>query len=171
MKKFFISYSRDDKHWAYELWRALRDRMHLDVWIDLKLLPATDWWLSIVESIEECDCFIIVLTPKSGESIYCTEELNYAVALNKPILPIMLKNCASPKALRHIQYENATGDVPMGDLLLTMSMAFNRIQTDISLGKYPKPTSEVERPTEPIARDAASLYELISQAVRSPRSR
>jgi len=68
--KLFVSYSRDDKQWVYDFWRSIRERLR-----------------------EEADCFIMVLTPRSLESIYCMAELDYALALNKPILPLMLKPC------------------------------------------------------------------------------
>ncbi|MCA9905148.1 MAG: toll/interleukin-1 receptor domain-containing protein, partial [Anaerolineae bacterium] len=86
MTKLFISYSRDDKAWVYELWRALRDRAHYDAWIDQRIVPAQDWWDSILTNVEDADCVIYVMSPKSVESIYCVAEVNYALALNKPVL-------------------------------------------------------------------------------------
>lgn len=137
--------------------------MHYDVWIDQKLIPATDWWVSICEAIADCDVFIIVLTPKSVESLYCTEELRYAVALNKPIIPILLKNCAYPSILGRRQYEDATAGTAIEELLLNISQTLMRVSTDLYQGKYITPP-DVEVPDEPIASDSGSLYEMLSQA-------
>jgi len=82
MKKLFISYSHDDGDWTGDLWRALRDEMDYDAWIDQRIVPATDWWATVLENIETCDCFIYVMTPKAIESIYCQAEVAYALALN-----------------------------------------------------------------------------------------
>jgi len=90
--KLFISSSRDDSAWTYEFWRTLREETSHHIWIDQRIVPASDWWRSILDEIEHCDCFMMVMSPKSVESIYCLAELNYAVALNKPILPLMLKS-------------------------------------------------------------------------------
>ncbi len=78
--KLFISYSRDDKAWVYELWRALRDEANHDAWIDRRLVPAQDWWNTVLDSIEACECILYVISPKSAESIYCRTKLSYALA-------------------------------------------------------------------------------------------
>jgi len=85
--KLFISYSRDDKAWVYELWRGLRDHAYHDAWIDQRIIPAQDWWDSILTNIEAAECVLYIMTPKSVDSIYCQAEMTYALALNKPILP------------------------------------------------------------------------------------
>src|SRR5205823_9072955 len=75
-----------------------------DVWIDHQLVPGSNWWENILENIESCEAFIYVMTPKSVTSIYCLAELSYAMALNKPILPLMLKSSDYPPLLNRIQY-------------------------------------------------------------------
>ncbi|MEO1645161.1 MAG: SUMF1/EgtB/PvdO family nonheme iron enzyme, partial [Chloroflexota bacterium] len=127
--KLFISYSRDDKAWVYELWRNLRDELHLDVWIDQHVVPAQDWWATICKNIEDADVFIYVMTKKAVDSIYCTGELNYALALNKPILPLMLKTCDYPVALskERVQYQVIT-DMSMDTVLLKIMIGLMEIQ-------------------------------------------
>jgi hypothetical protein len=159
MHKVFISYSTDDKVWTYELWRAIRDRLNWEVWIDQKLIPATDWWVSICEAIEGCDIFIIVLSPKSVASKYCTTELGYAVALNKPIIPLMLKPCHYPTRLGRRQYEKITNGTPLGDVLLSISNTANKITFDRGQGQYEMPDGVVA-PDEPLG----DLHELLAQA-------
>jgi formylglycine-generating enzyme required for sulfatase activity len=159
MHKVFISYSTDDKVWTYELWRAIRDRLNWEVWIDQKLIPATDWWVSICESIKGCDIFIIVLSPKSVASKYCTAELGYAVALNKPIIPLMLKPCHYPTRLGRRQYEKITDGMPLGDVLLSISNTANKITFDRGQGQYEMPDG-VKAPDEPLG----DLHELLAQA-------
>lgn len=153
--KLFINYSRDDKTWVYEFWRALQDSTNYEIWLDRRLVPASDWWDTILEHVENCDCFISILSPQAAESIYCQAELDYALALNKPILPLILKTCAYPAKLnnKRIQYENIT-NMPVDRVLIRATLALGEIQLDIMKGLYPKhtlprpslPTPHVQRP-------------------------
>lgn len=149
--KLFISYSRDDKAWVYELWRALRDRAHHDAWIDQRIAPAQDWWATILKHIEECDCFLYVLTPKSADSIFCAAEVEYAVALNKPILPLMLKPCDYPAMLRsrRLQYHSITDDSSLSDVLFVVANGLTEVRVGLVQNHYPAPAVAPSRPSEP----------------------
>lgn len=149
--KLFISYSRDDKAWVYELWRNLRDRAYHDAWIDQRLVPAQDWWETILLNIETCECCIYVMTPHSVASIYCRAEVDYAVALNKPILPLMLKTCDYPDNLRkmHVQYQIIKDDMTLGDVLFIIERAIGEVREGQQRGKYQPPKSVLPRPDEP----------------------
>jgi hypothetical protein len=149
--RLFISYSRDDKAWVYELWRALRDRAFHDAWIDQRIVPAQDWWESILQNIEAAEAAIYIMTPKSVESIYCIAEIEYAAHLNKPIVPIMLKTCDVPGLLRlrRIQFQTVTDQISMGDVLFTIERAVREAQIAQLQGKYQPPDIVPVRPEEP----------------------
>jgi formylglycine-generating enzyme required for sulfatase activity len=149
--KLFISYSRDDKAWVFELWRALRDRAHHDAWLDQRVAPAQDWWDTILTNLEESDCVIYILTPKSAESIYCRAELAHALALNKPVVPLILKPCDYPSNLkaRRIQYYQIADNDTLGDILFTTERGLGEIRLGLFQGKYPAPNSIPARPAEP----------------------
>lgn len=149
--KLFISYSRDDKAWVYELWRALRDRTYHNAWIDQQLVPAQDWWETILQNIENCECCIYVMTPKAVESIYCAAELNYALALNKPVIPLMLKSCDIPGEIkkRRIQYSTISDGDSLGDVLFVIERALSEVRVGLIQGKYPSPQRVPIHPDEP----------------------
>lgn len=165
----FISYSHtsDEKEWVLEHVRALRNRTDHEVWLDEAILPAQDWWHSILEHIESADSLIYVMTPKSAESIYCLAEIRYALSLNKPVVPLMLKTCDYPKALEHrrIQYQViADGTTPEG-VLFMIERAIGAIREemvedkyrDTDKRKYAPPDPRPPRPDEPKpTRSAAS---------------
>lgn len=159
--RLFLSYSHDDKAWVSELWRTLRDRAKHDVWMDTHIRPAQDWWATILQSIAGCECFIYILTPKSTESIYCRAEMGYAVALNKPILPLILKACEYPADLntRRIQYDEVNDD--LRDALFVVADALGQIGMDILRGNYPPR----EAPTPPEPR-ATKKQEQVSEVYR-----
>ncbi len=149
--RLFISYSRDDKAWVYELWRALRDRAFHDAWIDRRIVPAQDWWDTILTHIEQAECFIYVLTPKAVESIYCLAEMRYALALNKPVVPLVLKPCDYPLDLseRRIQYATVEDGMTVGDVLFTVERALGEIRVGLVQGRYAPPDPPPPRPDEP----------------------
>ncbi len=131
----FISYSRDDKAWTDEFWHKLRDENH-DMWIDQRLVGANTWWATILEHIEACDCFLIIVTPHALDSVFCQAELDYALALNKPVLPLMLKPCDSLAVLGEIPYVDISGDIAMDQALLRVIRALHEINLHLESGKY-----------------------------------
>jgi hypothetical protein len=147
--KLFISYSRDDKAWVYELWRALRDRAHHDAWIDQRLLPAQDWWASILENVENCECCIYVMSPMSVQSIYCLAEVRYALALGKPVLPLMLKSTDVPAELteRRIQYLSLNDKMSLGEVLFEIERGLGDVRIGLLQNRFP--SQMASRPLEP----------------------
>ncbi|MFN8484810.1 MAG: SUMF1/EgtB/PvdO family nonheme iron enzyme [Anaerolineae bacterium] len=166
--KLFISYSRDDKAWVYNLRDALRTESDHEVWIDRGLVPGQDWWQTILESIEAHECFVYVVTPKSVESIYCQAELGYALALNKPILPLMLKQADYPSTLQHIQFQFITDEMNIDRVLLKVERGLSSIQRDIDRGKYVEPTPRRPRPGPPTpAREPEQVAEVFALAAEA----
>src|SRR5450432_1691207 len=136
--KLFISYSREDKAWVDELSRALRDKASHDILTDRRLVPADDWWATILENVESCACFVYLMTKPSVESIYCAAELRYALALNKPILPVMLKPCDTPSelSLRQIHPIVISEDTNLDTALVKIIEGLHKIELGISQNKY-----------------------------------
>jgi hypothetical protein len=166
--KLFISYSRDDKAWVYDFAQKLKDDPEYEVWIDRRLVGADQWWESILEAVEWCDCFIVVLSPKCVASIFCAAELDYALALNKPILPLVLKDCNIPASIlsRQIQYEDLSNTATVDNALIRCERALNRVQRRLDQGRYLPPSSAPDRPPvpEPEAVYPEHVYEVYTAA-------
>ena len=145
----FISYSRDDKAWTYNLCHALETEY--SVWIDQKLRAGTDWWKEILDNIEKCTCFISILSPKAVESIYCSTELQYALALNKPIIPLIIKPCEYPPILQNsqIQFENIVTEAPLEQTLVRIVSNIAKVQIKALQGGYPSRTADRPQLPEP----------------------
>ncbi len=89
MTDVFISYSRKDKEFVAMLNNAL-DKIDRDVWVDWEDIPLTsDWWKEIQQGIEAAGTFIFIITPSSVASTVCRDEVEYAVKLNKRLVPIV----------------------------------------------------------------------------------
>ena len=164
--RLFISYSRDDQAWVYTLRDALRADADHDVWIDRRLVPAQDWWQTILDNVAACECFVYVLTPMSVASIYCRAELDYALALNKPVLPLMLKPCDIPASIKHIQVQAITDDMSLDKVLLRVERGLHAVQRGLDQGRY-APVS-APRPAQPTPaaepQQVAEVYLLAEEA-------
>src|SRR5258706_544937 len=148
--KTFISYSSKS--------RAVVDALSLDlealgfiVWFDRRLTGGHDWWTEILNGIRHCDLFIFALTPESMESQPCKLEYEYALSLNKRILPIMLQDVnirllpSSLQKLQVIDYRQQNKQQA-----LALGKAFNSLPKSY---RPPKPLpAPPEMPLSPITR-------------------
>jgi hypothetical protein len=88
-----ISYAREDMAAVLALAADL-ENAHMDVWVDRELTGGQDWWKTILAQIRSCELFIVALSPDSVRSRACSSELDYAVRLGRPLLPVMLREVA-----------------------------------------------------------------------------
>src|SRR5579871_5628315 len=104
MPDIFISYSSKDREQA-ELLTELLASAGLSVWIDQSGIDvATSWSGEIVDAIEGCKAFLVLLSPNSIESVNVVKEVALAAEKRKKILPLDLE----PVALnRDLQYHLA----------------------------------------------------------------
>lgn len=87
----FVSYARRDAAAVTKLHADLEHAKHT-AWIDRDLDGGQRWWDTILEQIRGCDLFVFVLSPDSLRSRACRAELAYAVALDRPVLPVMVRD-------------------------------------------------------------------------------
>lgn len=158
MAKLFISYSRKDV-WAQELGRKLRNNevSQHDVFVDYRdIHVGVNFWDVICEKIEQCDALIYVLSPDSVKSIYCLAEVRYALALNKPILPLMLRECEFPQFLndRTINYRQVPRE--MSDVLLLIERSLSEFHRNEARNPqaYTMPNPRPARPPQPRADES-----------------
>jgi WD40 repeat protein len=106
MPDVFLSYAREDDAIVERLRTALiaRDR---EVWLDRStelgegIVPASDWNASALDGIDRSDGFVFVLSPSSLASRPCRDELAYAVAGNKRLLPVCVADPPDPPVAGH----------------------------------------------------------------------
>lgn len=85
--KIFISYARVDKPYCVRIVETLD--VH-DVWYDQRLYAGQHWWREIMRRLEWCEVFLYLLSPESVNSMYCKKELDVAMKLKRPIIPILI---------------------------------------------------------------------------------
>jgi hypothetical protein len=85
----FISYSRADADFA----RQLNDELQLQgktTWFDQESIASgADFAEEIKQGINACDNFLFILSPRSVNSPYCANEVEYAASLNKQFVTVL----------------------------------------------------------------------------------
>ncbi len=104
MADIFISYSSKDRARAEQLIELLASA-GLSVWIDKSGIDvATSWSSEIVDAINGCKAFVVLLSPNSMESVNVIKEVSLASEKRKKIVPLDLE----PVALtRDFEYQLA----------------------------------------------------------------
>lgn len=88
----FISYSSKNQQSADAVRMLLADE-NVDSWMAPYDIPAGHKYAHVInDAIEECKCFILLLTEESQKSEHVEKEVDRAVTYKKPIVPIQLGN-------------------------------------------------------------------------------
>jgi formylglycine-generating enzyme required for sulfatase activity len=161
----FISYAHDDGAYVREIEEKLGKWTTHRFWYDTFIKGGHHWWNAILDSIEQCDCFLTILTPRSVRSVFCTTELDYALELGKPILPLILHTCDYPQKLAEIQYIDVTS-LTLEEALVRTLHAIHSIEMDIFKGIY-RPQSGVPRPPMPEPVRPEHVYEMYDTALQA----
>ena len=91
MNEAFISYSRKDKEFVQRIFDSLK-ATGIDPWMDADdIPPASKWKQEVLVAIQYCHNFVYAISPDSIVSEPCNMELDYALSLNKRIIPIVCR--------------------------------------------------------------------------------
>src|SRR3954467_3493836 len=101
MPDIFISYSRTDSVHAEQL-AELLSSAGLSCWIDRQGIDlATSWSKEIVQAIDGCRAFVVLLSGASTQSINVQKEVSLAAEQKKKILPLDIEPVALSEELRY----------------------------------------------------------------------
>ncbi|NJK28276.1 MAG: toll/interleukin-1 receptor domain-containing protein [Coleofasciculaceae cyanobacterium SM2_3_26] len=133
MTQVFLSYAREDKDVMEKVRRSLQ-REGITVWTNTTdIQTGQDFQQAIRRGIEEADNLVYLLSPESLQSKYCQEELEYALSLNKRVIPIRAKQIAAaelPDILRNLHFVDLTDNQGEQDYLLDERQLLNVLQED-----------------------------------------
>lgn len=120
MTQVFLSYAISNREIAQKIRSSLL-REAFTVWINTTdIQTGADFENAIKQGIEETDTIVYLLSPDSLESYYCQIEIDYALSLNKRIVPILVSPVDPqqlPTALRNLQYIDLTDNLIETDYL------------------------------------------------------
>jgi adenylate cyclase len=101
MADIFISYSRKDSRQALELAENLRSS-GMEAWIDQEgIEAATSWSSEIVNEIDSCTVFLLLLSKDSIVSTNVIKEVSIAYESERKILPVELEQVQLPATFRY----------------------------------------------------------------------
>jgi len=101
MGQVFISYSRRDTETVDQIAEQMKEA-GLDVWVDREAIKAGNTWrVQIVQAIDTCLAFVLMLSPNSAASDNVRREIDLAQDAEGPFLPLMLEPVKIPPEIRY----------------------------------------------------------------------
>ena len=96
MPTVFLSYSRDDAAYVKQLEAELH-AVGIDCWRDtVSLRAGTKWPGAIGKAVNQCDALVLVWTANTIKSHWCEFEWNVALAIRKPVIPVLMTEDGLP---------------------------------------------------------------------------
>jgi formylglycine-generating enzyme required for sulfatase activity len=159
MSHIFISYSKKNKEYA----NALADFLQaqgFNIWIDKDDIEyGVDWWDAIVEGLQECGAFLVVMTPEAKTSDWVKRECFLALEQKKPMFPVLL-NGKNWELFVLTQYADLRDrSMPNGDLLGRLSVHVTRHHN--LPGKNKSALTAAQRDGKASAEPALDIFETI----------
>lgn len=106
----FISYSRQDQEFARRLASDLSAHAHNVFFDQTSIAAGEDWTRSIQSALESCARLILILSPHAVESKNVLDETRYALDHDKPVFPVLYRDCRIPFWLWRIEYVDFQGN-------------------------------------------------------------
>ncbi len=155
-RRLFLSYARHDRARVTRLYDGLLEAKQI-IWYDQHLLGGQKWWDEICMEIRLCDVFLLALSPKSLASAACRLELEYALCLHKPVVPVEITRIADYRTLNNVLRQTQI----VGCSKITQKSIDNLLRALASLQPSPPlPNPLPKQPDVPI-----SLLEKVSDAL------
>jgi len=100
----FISYSHKDISFAYQLWKMISNAGIPCYLAELYPEPGISLWDKIKKMIETSEVVIALYTHNARFSAYVNQEIGYAFAKGKLVIPVVEEGVGLPGALDGIEY-------------------------------------------------------------------
>ncbi len=118
----FVSYARENGDFAWKLVRDLRDA-GIATWFDqTSIHPGRPWDIEVEHGLKSCAGLVVVLTPDSVESREVRNEVNLVYEDEKPIIPMLLRECEIPYRWRTLNWIDFTGNYDEGFTRLVVEL-------------------------------------------------
>lgn len=89
----FISYSRHDSKEANEIALQIKQRLHIDCWIDRNGIESgCEFSEVLIKAISDCKIFLFLYSENSAKSEWTRKELNFAQKKQKKIVMLKLNS-------------------------------------------------------------------------------
>ncbi len=108
--KVFISYSMKDSDFVSKLTKDLMRNGFQVLTLDNVVLVGDNIREKVVDSIQNADFFVVVMSKDAVESSWVSDELEFAIKNNKRVLPVLKEKIDLPSKIKSIQYADFTAD-------------------------------------------------------------
>lgn len=128
-RNLFVSYARKDRELLVPILEGIQ-RLNVTVWMDQRLEGGQSWWDEILDQIRRCDAVLVPISGALLSSEACKSERQYAKALGKSILPIVIQPVPShslPSDLALLQIIDYTA--PGAQAAFELAGAVNGLRT------------------------------------------
>lgn len=133
MTQVFLAHAEEDRQVMERIRRSLR-REGFTVWSsEADIQTGEDFRQAIDRGIEQADNLVCLVSPEAVQSVYCQHEVDYAVALQKRIIPILVRPTdlsQMPVVLGQLQYIDLTDNVKEEDYHLDESQLLRLLRQD-----------------------------------------
>ena len=148
----FISYSRKNLDFVEQLHQYLVNN-GISAWFDKDDIKVSDHWrTSIVEGIQNCKVFLLVLSPGSAASVNVRKEVDLAERHEKIIVPLMWQQTKIPVAMQYqlagIQYMDFK-ETPSDENLNQLANALRELIGGATLAETASKVNVLEQPLVP----------------------
>jgi hypothetical protein len=175
MGYIYISYSLPDQAIARKLVESLQARGYT-IWVDFQdLLPDRNWSEQTQAAIQAGEVFVVLLSPESASSTIINREIAVAGQVNKPIIPILLREAALPTSLADRQYLTLSADWDNFIQLLVYALEASAeaarlrgIPSAPAAGVPPQPAAKASAPTPRQAAPGAQPEPEMTQPEPTP---
>jgi hypothetical protein len=177
--KVFLSYARADAQLTVDELRTRLGEARRFAWVDRHDIPTgTDWRAEIHKAILSVDAFVLLVSAASVRSSHVLEELEFALKLQKSVLPLLVAQVPSsdlPAPLAARQLLNFTGNIAdkIPQLIADLEQPWTRVklQLDSLLRGDELPGARLPSELEPLARKlqrVALIHDASAGNVRPP---
>lgn len=161
-KKVFISYRSAERPLVERLVDVISRAGAFEIWYDQQIIGGQSWWDEILKALEGAEVVVLALSRAYLESEACRLELNYALGLGKPLVPVRIDPALDVSQLGAQLVTKQIIDFPT-DNTTALSAALNAAQ--------PGPASaNIKRPDAPIS-PLAEIRDLIVSPGELPTAR
>ncbi len=133
MSQVFLAHAEADRAVMEKVKRSLQ-REGITVWTSANDIQTGEaFQQAIDQGVEQADNVVYLLSPESTRSTFCQHELDYAIALRKRIVPILVRPTepsSQPLGLRGLQYIDLTDNEREEDYQLDESQLLRILKTD-----------------------------------------
>ena len=94
----FVSYAHADDSEVYPEISWLNEQ-DFNIYYDEGISPGSSWTDVLAKAVEQCHVFLYYLSPRSVQSVVCTDEVNYALTKHRQVLTVHLEETELPPGL------------------------------------------------------------------------